>query len=58
MFQLDDPRYIALPVCLPWNSDDHGLINWLLTKPGQRLTVTGWGITSNNRGIVNEVCNI
>jgi len=47
---LDDSRYVALPVCLPWNSDDHGFF----TEPGQRLTVTGWGTTSNNRGIVDE----
>ena len=45
-------RYVALPVCLPWNSDDPGFF----TEPGEGLTVTGWGTTSNNRDIVGEVC--
>ena len=49
LFQ-DDRNSIAVPVCLPWPSED-------ITEDieaEQRLIVTGWGRTSNKKNIADE----
>ena len=47
----DNIESYVSPICLPWNSNDPGYS----TTAGQVLTATGWGTTTNDRAIVNEV---
>jgi len=47
---LSDHTFVS-PVCLPWNSGDPGYS----ISPGEELTVTGWGSTTNSLEKVNEV---
>ena len=47
----DNIESYVSPICLPWNSNYPGYS----TTEGQKLTATGWGTTTNNRDVVNEV---
>ena len=47
----DNIESYVSPICLPWNSNDPGYS----TTAGQVLTATGWGTTTNDRAIVNQV---
>jgi len=49
LFGLSDHTFVS-PICLPWNSGDPGYS----TSPGEELTVTGWGSTTNSLAKVNE----